>query len=88
MLAPTLKTDPLQPPAPVIEPYTKEAGTQTKYRESEAQTEPYAPEYRIPEGQGDPELLMLSGLTMSECRRDENDNSATSVSKNHIRTHS
>jgi Cilia- and flagella-associated protein 91 len=54
------------PPPPEEEPYTKEAGTQTKYRESEAQTEPYAPQYRVPTDREEPELLMLKGLTMGK----------------------
>ena len=66
LLAPTLEADPLMPPPPEEEPYTKHAGTQTKYRESEAQTEPYAPQYRVPTDREEPELLMLKGLTMGK----------------------
>jgi hypothetical protein len=35
---------------------------QTKYRESEAQTDPYSPEYVIPPGES-PQILMLKGLS-------------------------
>ena len=39
----------------------KDAGTQSVYRESEAQTDPYSPEYVVPKGT-DPEVLLLEGL--------------------------
>ncbi|KAG5186888.1 solute carrier, TRAMD3 or PAT1-domain-containing protein [Tribonema minus] len=54
--------DPKKPPTPEEEPYTREAGTQTLYRESDAQTDPYSPEFAVPEGVSEPELLMLQGL--------------------------
>jgi hypothetical protein len=41
---------PTPPPAPVIEPPTKDAATQSDYRESETQTIPYSPEYVVPKG--------------------------------------
>ena len=43
----------------------KDAGTQSTYRESEAQTDPYTPAYVVPEGT-DPEVLMLEHLKFGE----------------------
>ena len=43
-------------------PPTKEMGTQSDYRESEAQTDPYTPEYVITDG-SNPELLTLANLS-------------------------
>jgi hypothetical protein len=43
------------------EPLTKNAEVQTMYRESEAQTLPYTPDYIVPEGT-DPEVLLLKDL--------------------------
>jgi hypothetical protein len=45
----------------VVSP-TKEVGVQTAYRESEAQTIPYAPNYIVPAGQN-PRILLMAGLT-------------------------
>lgn len=59
ILAPTVAGDPLVPPPVAVEPLTKEFAVQTDYRESEAQTEPYTPDYILPEGCPDPELLLL-----------------------------
>ncbi|KAG5494420.1 hypothetical protein GH5_02438 [Leishmania sp. Ghana 2012 LV757] len=39
------------------------ASVQTMYRDNEAQTEPYSPDYVIPEGAPDPEILGLQSLT-------------------------
>ncbi|KAJ3413697.1 Cilia- and flagella-associated protein 91 [Chytridiales sp. JEL 0842] len=58
-------------PAPVVAtiverpvtPPTKTVAVQTIYRESEAQTDPYSPEYVLPAGQQPPELLALATLT-------------------------
>ena len=41
---------------------TKDAEIQTVYRESEAQTNPYTPNYSVEEGTN-PELLLLKSLT-------------------------
>lgn len=38
-------------------------GVQTDYRESEAQTDPYSPEYVVPPGASPSELLQLAALT-------------------------
>jgi hypothetical protein len=46
----------------IEEPSTKDAGVQTVLRESEAQTDPYTPDYRVREGEN-PEVLTLSHLT-------------------------
>ena len=46
-----------------IEPATKTVGTQSMYRESEAQTDPYTPAFKLPEGATeDPEILSLQHL--------------------------
>eukprot|EP00604_Paraphysomonas_vestita_P001268 CAMPEP_0174824294 /NCGR_PEP_ID=MMETSP1107-20130205/32751_1 /TAXON_ID=36770 /ORGANISM="Paraphysomonas vestita, Strain GFlagA" /LENGTH=705 /DNA_ID=CAMNT_0016050873 /DNA_START=746 /DNA_END=2863 /DNA_ORIENTATION=- len=62
LLAPTSSENPLIPVEEDPEPATKNAEVQTIYRESEAQTIPYSPEYILEEG-ADPEILMLRGLT-------------------------
>lgn len=36
---------------------------QTMYREGDTQTDPYSPDYYIPDGMPDPEILALQGLT-------------------------
>jgi len=56
------KFDPMIAVEEEPEPLTKTAEVQTMYRESETQTNPYAPEYTVKPGD-DPEILMLSGLT-------------------------
>jgi len=62
VLAPTAATNPLEPPAPEQAPaVSRTVGIQTDYRESEAQTDPYTPDYVVPEGT-DPEVLALAGL--------------------------
>ncbi|KAI8908356.1 solute carrier, TRAMD3 or PAT1-domain-containing protein [Gorgonomyces haynaldii] len=48
-----------RPPTPV----QKTVGVQTVYRESEAQTDPYSPEYIFQNQQSPPELLALATLT-------------------------
>ncbi|KAJ3030495.1 UNVERIFIED_CONTAM: Cilia- and flagella-associated protein 91 [Siphonaria sp. JEL0065] len=58
-------------PAPAVEvmierpvtPPTRTVGMQTVYRESEAQTDPYSPEYTLKPGQMPPELLALATLS-------------------------
>ncbi|KAJ3128754.1 Cilia- and flagella-associated protein 91 [Physocladia obscura] len=44
-------------------PATRTLGIQTVYRESEAQTDPYSPEYTLKPGQMPPELLALATLS-------------------------
>ncbi|RYH16590.1 hypothetical protein EON65_29825 [archaeon] len=63
LLAPTAQgeNNPLEPIVNPPEAVTRDAEIQTMYRESEAQTVPYAPEYVIPNGQS-PELLLLQNL--------------------------
>jgi len=51
-----------EPPPPSPEPAAREMATQSDYRESEAQTDPFSPEYSLPPGEA-PELLALAGLT-------------------------
>ena len=57
--------DPLavdRPPTPL----NKTAETQTDYRDSEAQTDPYTPEYVVRPGEA-PELLTLATLSYGTC---------------------
>lgn len=57
--------------APQEEPetFTKDVGSQTKYRESEAQTAPYSRDFMLDPDKEEPEILMLQGLVygMSLC---------------------
>ncbi|KAI9209223.1 solute carrier, TRAMD3 or PAT1-domain-containing protein [Polychytrium aggregatum] len=46
-----------------VSPFSKTVAVQSIYRESEAQTDPYSPEYVIPPGSVPPELLALATLT-------------------------
>lgn len=62
LLAPTKQQDPTEAPAVYDEPLIKEVAVQTQYRESEAQTTPYTPEFVIPEETPDIEVDMLQGL--------------------------
>ena len=62
LLAPTVAQNPMAIVEELAEQDIKEKGVQTVFRESEAQTVPYAPEYFIPEGT-EPEILLLKGLT-------------------------
>jgi len=50
--------------ANIAEPPTKTVGTQSVYRESEAQTDPYSPDYYIAPNQV-PEVLTLTNLTFA-----------------------
>merc|ERR1719240_383556 len=52
----------LEMPQPEPEPLTKDVECQSMYRETEAQTNPYSPEYIVPAGT-DPEVLTLQSLT-------------------------
>jgi len=62
LLAPTVTQDPMKPVEHEPEPLIKNAEVQTIFRDSEAQTIPYTPEYTIP-GDTDPEVLLLKNLT-------------------------
>lgn len=46
-----------------VTPLVRTVAIQTMYRESEAQTDPYSPEYILPAGSTPPELLALATLT-------------------------
>merc|ERR1719261_1757469 len=50
------------PVVPIVESKTKTVGTQSVYRESESQTDPYSPDYYIVPNQV-PEVLTLTHLT-------------------------
>ena len=70
----TIRMDPLEPPQPgsiagegggrhlFDGPDTRSVLIQTDYRESEAQTDPYSPEYVVRPG-SQPELLTLASLS-------------------------
>lgn len=64
LLAPTAQgeNNPMEPIVQPPEPLTRTVEVQTAYRESEAQTLPYAPEYTIPAGHH-PDVLLLQNLT-------------------------
>lgn len=49
----------------VEEAGVKDAGVQTVFRDSEAQTDPYTPDYRVKEGEN-PEILTLANLTYGD----------------------
>lgn len=66
MLAPMAKEDPMEAPKPEQEAFTREVGSQTKYRESEAQTHPYSRDYVLDPDAEEPEILMLQGLVHGE----------------------
>jgi len=61
LFAPAGGQSALEPPEPVPEPASKDMACQSDYRESEAQTDPYSPEYVVPPGT-DPELLTIASL--------------------------
>ncbi|CAM9809795.1 unnamed protein product, partial [Choristocarpus tenellus] len=63
LLAPTLGEDPMVAPEERPEPFTKDIGSQTRYRESEAQTMPYSRPFILNPEVEEPEVLMLQGLT-------------------------
>ncbi len=58
--------DPLVPPVADDEPLSKAVAVQTKYRDSEAQTNPYTPDYILKQGTEEPEVLMLDKLTAAD----------------------
>ena len=64
MLAPTQdgKEDPMQAPEKVSVVTKKSAGVQTMYRDSDAQTDPYTPDYTVRPG-AEPEILTLATLS-------------------------
>ena len=62
LLAPTATENPMVPVDNTVEPTVKDAEVQTAYRESEAQTMPYTPDYVVAQGE-DPEVLLLKNLT-------------------------
>lgn len=62
LLAPTAAEDPLVPTDNRVEASVKDVEVQTAYRESEAQTVPYTPNYVVT-GVNDPEVLLLKDLT-------------------------
>uniref|UniRef100_A0A7S3M5Z5 Cilia- and flagella-associated protein 91 n=2 Tax=Spumella elongata TaxID=89044 RepID=A0A7S3M5Z5_9STRA len=62
LLAPTTAEDPLVPTDNRVEASVKDVEVQTAYRESEAQTVPYTPNY-IVTGTEAPEVLLLKDLT-------------------------
>ena len=62
LLAPTKAQDPMIPVEEAPEPLVKSVEVQTAFRESEAQTQPYTPDYFVPEGE-DPDVLLLKDLT-------------------------
>jgi len=70
LLAPTTagkeENNPLIPIHEEVEKTVKDAGIQTLYRESEAQTVPYTPEYVLPPGVTEPEVLLLKNLTYED----------------------
>lgn len=67
LLAPTINGDPMEPPQEVQDAPTKDAASQTKYRESEAQTVPYSRDYVTDPEAVEPEVLMLQGLVYGAC---------------------
>ena len=66
LLAPTLNEDPMEAPPQEPESFTKDVGSQTKYRESEAQTTPYSRDFVLDPESEEPEVLMLQGLVHGE----------------------
>jgi hypothetical protein len=63
LLAPTVTNEnPLVPVEKIDESSVKDVAVQTAYRESEAQTMPYTPDYVVAKGQA-PEILLLKKLT-------------------------
>jgi hypothetical protein len=65
LLAPTATTNPTIPLEDEPEPFTRTAEVQTMYRESEAQTNPYSPEYFLAPG-ARPEVLLLESLKAND----------------------
>lgn len=67
----TYRVDPLTQPSEAVgevnlsEPQTRSVHVQTDYRDSEAQTEPYSPDYVVRPG-SQPELLTLATLSYGQ----------------------
>mmetsp|Transcript_7500 Transcript_7500/g.16538 ORF Transcript_7500/g.16538 Transcript_7500/m.16538 type:complete len:658 (-) Transcript_7500:157-2130(-) len=61
LFAPVGGQSALEPPQKEPEPMVKDAGLQSIYREADAQTDPYTPDYIVPAGTN-PELLTLASL--------------------------
>ncbi len=66
LLAPTAAVNPAQAPNVEPESQTKEAGTQSQYRDSEAQTTPYTPNSIAADDGRVLEVQMLAGLTFAD----------------------
>lgn len=56
----------MEAPREEPETFTKDVGSQTKYRESEAQTVPYSRDFVLDPESEEPEVLMLQGLVHGE----------------------
>jgi hypothetical protein len=65
LLAPTVSQNPLMPIDDVEQTRTRDMEVQTMYRESEAQTVPYAPEYSVRPGES-PTILLMADLTYED----------------------
>jgi len=65
LLAPTNDNNPMVPVEEVAELLVKTVEVQTMYRESEAQTNPYTPDYIIAEGH-DPEVLLIKHMNYTD----------------------
>lgn len=65
LLAPTNDNNPMMPVEEIPEPLVKTVEVQTMYRESEAQTNPYTPDYVIAEGH-DPEVLLIKHMNYTD----------------------
>ena len=65
VLARNAETVPINTPEPQTGngEKTQTVGVQTIYRESEAQTDPFTPEYVLKKGEDEPELLLLAKKT-------------------------
>ncbi len=50
------------------EGYVRDAWTQSDYRENEAQTEPFTPEYIVSHDEPNPEVLEMTELTFNDGR--------------------
>lgn len=58
----------MEAPRQEPESFTKDVASQTKYRESEAQTAPYSRDFMLDPNSEEPEVLMLQGLVHGELR--------------------
>ena len=82
------RVDPLAPPGEALHraptPTTRTIEIQTDYRDSEAQTGPYTPEYVVRPGSA-PELLTLATLTYSKLLVDNSGGPAVNITCPSIR---